>query len=165
MIVAVMGFTMSVSLGMLQNFALDTTTLLKLAGIELGVAGVNGTDLERIGEELEKYPEIREVLYSTHVNVTIIHGDKESSQTCDIWSEPDKLEYEMIVEGRLPQYENEIVLSTIMSKRLEAGVGDVVYVKGEGEQKEYIVCGIDQKINNMGLKTVCTEGIRGCPIL
>lgn len=154
MIVAVMGFTMSVSLGMLQNFVLDTTTLLKLTGIELGVASAYGTDLERIGEELEKYPEIREVLYSTNVNVTIIHGDKETSQTCDIWSEPDKLEYEMIVEGRLPQYENEIVLSTIMSKRLEASVGDVVYVKGEGEQKEYIVCGIDQKINNMGLKTM-----------
>lgn len=154
MIVAVMGFTMSVSLGMLQNFALDTTTLLKLTGIELGVANANGTDLERIGEELEKYPEIREVLYSTNVNVTIIHGDKETSQICEIWSEPDKLEYEMIVEGRLPQYENEIVLSTIMGKRLEAGVGDVVYVKGEGEQKEYIVCGIDQKINTMGLKTM-----------
>ena len=153
-IVAVMGFTMSVSLGLLQNFALDTTTLLKLAGIELGVAGANGTDLERIGGELKKHPEIKEVLYSTHVNISITHGDKETSQTCDIWSEPDKLENEMIVEGRLPQYENEIVLSTIMSKRLEAGVGDVVYVKGEGEQKEYIVCGIDQKINNMGLKTM-----------
>lgn len=153
-IVAVMGFTMSISLGMLQNFALDTTTLLKLAGIEMGIANASGTDLEGIGEDLKKYPEIKDILYHTNLNVTITNGDKETSQTCDIWSEPDKLENEMIVEGRLPRYENEIVLTTVISKRVDAGVGDVVYVKGEGERKEYIVCGIDQKINNTGLKAM-----------
>ena len=154
MIVAVMGFTMAVSFGMLQNFALDTTMLLKLTGIDVGTANANGADLERIGEELIKYPEIEKILYATNVNITISHGDKETSQTCDIWSEPEQLENEIIVEGRLPQYENEIVLTTVISKRVGAGVGDVVYVKGEGERKEYIVCGIDQKINNMGLKTM-----------
>ncbi len=154
MIVAVMGFTMAVSFGMLQNFVLDTTTLLKLTGIDVGTANANGTDLERIGEELIKHPEIEKILYEANANITISHGDKETSQTCDIWSEPDQLENEIVVEGRLPQYENEIVLTTMISKRVGAGVGDVVYVKGEGERKEYIVCGIDQKINNMGLKTM-----------
>lgn len=154
MIVAVMGFTMAVGFALLQNFALDTTTLLKLTGIDVGTANASGTDLERIGEELIKYPEIEKILYAANANITISHGDKETSQTCDIWSEPDQLENEIIVEGRLPQYENEIVLTTIISKRVGAGVGDVVYVKGEGERKEYIVCGIDQKINNMGLKTM-----------
>ncbi len=154
MIVAVMGFTMAVGFGMLQNFALDTTTLLKLTGLDVGTAGANGTDLERIGEELLKHPEIEKILYTSNVNITISHGDKETSQICDIWSEPDQLENEIIVEGRLPQYENEIVLTTVISKRVGAGVGDVVYVKGEGERKEYIICGIDQKINNNGLKTM-----------
>lgn len=154
LIVAVLGFTVSTGFGMFQNFALDTTTLLKLTGIELGTAGAMGENLEQVGEEIEKYPEIQEVLYATNETVTITHGEKETNVTCDIWSNPEKLKNEIIVEGRLPRYENEIVLSTVIRERLNADVGDVVYVKGKGDRKEYIVCGIDQKINNMGEKTL-----------
>ena len=154
MIVAVLGFTVSIGFGLLQNFALDTTTLLKLTGIELGTANATGQNLEQVGEELGKYEEVQEVLYGTNIGVTLTHDETEINVTCDVWSDVEKLENETIVEGRLPQYENEIVLSTIVSERLKADVGDVVYVKGENEQKEYIVCGIDQKINNMGQKTL-----------
>lgn len=154
LIVAVLGFTVSVGFGMFQNFVLNTTTLLKLTGLELGTANATGENLKQVGEEIEKCEGVQKVLYKINENVTITHGAKETSVTCDIWSEPENLENEIIVEGRLPRYENEIVLSTVISERLKADVGDVVYVKGEGERKEYIICGIDQKINNMGQKTL-----------
>ena len=31
---------------------------------------------------------------------------------------------------------------------------DIIYVEGTGERKDYIVSGIDQKINNMGIKAL-----------
>ena len=62
----------------------------------------------------------------------------------------------MLVQGHFPEYDNEIVISTMVSKRLGAKIGDVIYIQGKREKVSYIVTGIDQKINKMGLIVLMT---------
>ena len=93
-------------------------------------------------------------LYYSNGTVQLESETEETSVVCDIWKEPELVHNEMLISGRLPKYDNEIVLSTSIAEQLKVDVGDVIYVTGLLERKDYLVCGIDQKIMNMGLRTL-----------
>lgn len=156
LIVAVLSFSACIGFGLYQNFVLDNAYLLKLVGAETGNAIIMGEDMEEMGKEIEELPEVEKVCYYSTADVLISHKDKEQTVTCDFWKEPEVLENEMLIQGRLPEYDNEIVLTTVICHELGIELGDVVYVKGSGEEKDYILVGIDQKINNSGKKGMLT---------
>lgn len=154
LIVSLVSFAACMGFCLYQNFAVNNTKLLRLIGMEFGTANITGEDCEKAGEVLKKLPEITKVIYYTNDNITLKYGDKEITVTCDAWDKPEEVENEMIIEGRLPKYENEMVLSVIISESLGVKTGDVISVEGTGTAKDFMVCGIDQKMNNMGLKVL-----------
>lgn len=156
-IVMILSFSASVGFGLYENFALRNDNLLKMVGAESGDLLLSGTDLEEVGHQLETWAETEKVLYFSSIVIEVESQEEKTSVTCDVWEEPKLLENEMIIEGRLPKYENEIVLTTNIAKNLNVSVGDTVNVTGQGETLDYIVCGIDQKMNNMGLKAMMTK--------
>lgn len=159
LIVAVLGLTCGIGFGMYQDFAVDTGNLLKLVGIELGDATYLGDDLKEFGGKVEECPEVEKVLYESTGNVKLSYEDKEESSACDFWDRPELLENVNVISGRTPEFDNEIMLSVVLCERLGVEIGDIVYVKGSGEELDYILVGIDQKINNLGRKaTMTTEG-------
>lgn len=158
-ITVILAFTTCGSFLVFRNFAWDSEIFLKMVGMEYGDGNVTGENLEELGRELKKWPQIQEVLYWNSIQLLITNDGKECSLTCDVWKDPSLVENEMLVEGRLPEYDNEIVLTTLVAQKLGATVGDAVYVEGQGTRLCYLVCGIDQKINNMGQKAMlCTKG-------
>lgn len=160
-IVTLLSFSVCSGFGMYENFAVRTDSLLKIVGLEAGDILITGEGAEQAGAELADWEEIESVLFYGNTSVHIESADSETEVTCDYWRDPALLHNEMLVEGRLPEYENEIVLTTNIAKRLNVKPGDTVYVTESGERLDYIVCGIDQKMNNMGLKAMmCEEGIR-----
>ncbi len=153
-IAAILSFSTCVSFAMVENFAMSTDTIMQLTGVEISDIGITGENLEGVAEEIRTWDEVKSMLlYSTCI-VRLESEEGQASITCDIWEEPDKLHNEILLEGRLPKYENEIVLTTNVAERLDVEVGDVIYVEAMGERLDYVVSGIDQKINNMGLKTM-----------
>ena len=62
-------------------------------------------------------------------------------------------EYDYI-EGRAPQYDNEVALANATREAISAEVGDTVTINIGDEDVEFIVSGFYQTMNNMG------EGIR-----
>lgn len=157
-ITAVLSFSACIGFGMYQNFVLDPAYLLKLVGIQVGNAGYIGEDLEELGKEIEEIPEVEKVLFYSMSSILISNKEQEVIVACDFWNEPKLLENEMLLEGRLPEYDNEIVLTTVTCDELGVGLGDIVYIKGSGDKKDYILVGIDQKINNAGKKAMMTLG-------
>ena len=153
-IVMLLSFSASVGFGLYENFAVNTDNLLKMVGAEAGDICITGDDLDSIGQEMETWSEVETVLYFSNGSIQLESEAKETSVTCDIWEQPDLIHNEMMVSGRLPKYDNEIVLTTSIANLLKVETGDVVYITGQGERKDYLVCGIDQKINNMGLKAL-----------
>ena len=156
-IVTLLSFSVCMGFGMYENFAVRTDTLLKIVGAEAGDILVTGEGVEQAGEELAQWDGIESVLYYGNTSVHIESADAETEVTCDYWRDPEALHSEMLVQGRLPKYENEIVLTTSIAKRLHVKPGDTVYVTGGGERLSYVVSGIDQKMNNMGLKAMMCE--------
>ena len=156
-IVALLTFSACVGMGLYENFAKDQEKLLKILGSEAGDIGITGNDLEHVGEKMEHWNEVERVLYYNNISVHLERGKEETDITCDVWKRPEQVKNEMVLEGRLPKYDNEIILSTNVAKILKVHTGDTIYVTGEGERLDYVVSGIDQKINNMGLRAIMTE--------
>lgn len=156
-IVALLAFSACVGLGLYENFALGEEQLLKLVGAEAGNIGITGKDLEHVGKKMEHWDEVERVLYYNNISVHLESGNEETDIVCDVWKKPDQVKNEMVLEGRLPKYDNEIILSTNVAKILEVHTGDTIYVTGKGERLDYVVSGLDQKMNNMGLKAIMTE--------
>lgn len=154
LIVAILSFASCVGFGFYENFSVSPDNLMKMVGIEAGNVAIEGEDLEAIGEELLSWKEVERISYYSNSSIKLIKGEESTTLPVDFWKNPEDLENEMVLEGRLPKYENEIVISTRVSQMLQAQVGDVIYVEGSGERKDYIVSGIDQKMNNMGIKAL-----------
>ncbi|MGG7177463.1 ABC transporter permease [Clostridium paraputrificum] len=66
------------------------------------------------------------------------------------------------VEGRLPNYKNEVMLNKKVCEILNKGIGDKIIIENEtGAKKEYIVTGIHDSMSDMGKNVVISlEGIR-----
>lgn len=56
--------------------------------------------------------------------------------------------------GTVPVYENEIAVTHIVAEKLDADIGDTVYITVGGEERPYIITAVFQSMTNMG------EGIR-----
>lgn len=57
-------------------------------------------------------------------------------------------------EGQPPLYDNEVAMTHIVAEKIEAGLGDTVYITSGGKEKPYLITAFYQSMNNMG------EGIR-----
>lgn len=57
-------------------------------------------------------------------------------------------------EGEPPVYENEIAITHVVAEKIDAHIGDTVYITMGEEEKPYVVTAVYQSMNNMG------EGIR-----
>ncbi len=149
-----------IGLMLYENFALNPENILVMSGLEVAnieisiSASDKETKLKDVGSQIECWKEVDRVLYYVDGVVKITNKDKTVSISADIWDKPDKLKNEMLLEGRFPEHDNEIVISTNSAEEIDVKTGDVVYVEGTAGKKDYIVTGIDQKINNMGRKAL-----------
>ena len=162
LIIAVLTFSTLQGFTVYQNFALQQESLLKLVGFEAADIQCTLYEHPEIVSELEADPRVERTLLSSYLkNVEVRSATKSTSLGIDVYSDVDALQYEYMLEGRRPQKENEIVLTITNAKKLDVKLGDTVNViapKSE-ESVAYTVCGIDQKINNMGNKAMmCEEG-------
>ncbi|MCR5251677.1 MAG: ABC transporter permease [Lachnospiraceae bacterium] len=65
-----------------------------------------------------------------------------------------------IVEGRMPLHDNEILFATNAAERMKVSVGDAVTAKLGQNEENYIVSGIVQTLNNMGMMSFLSfEGL------
>ncbi len=55
------------------------------------------------------------------------------------------------LKGRLPQYDNEVALGTMIAKTLDKSVGDTVVVQYHDAEQEFVVCGIFDSAYDYGM--------------
>ena len=76
----------------------------------MGDVFVTGENLDDAGRLLEEWQEVEKVLYYNNCSVRLYSGEEQLSLTCDVHKVPQDIKNEMLVEGRLPLYDNEIVI-------------------------------------------------------
>lgn len=155
-VVAMLGLVCCIGFALFQNFGTDNQRLLEMIGLETGTAIVSGQEIEAVGQEIETWDEVSKVLYYDNRTVNLSMGEEELSVSCDFWKDPAQNEYAALIAGRLPEYDNEIGVTAIAAKQLGAKVGDIIYVEGDCEKKDYMISGIYQQMKQMGLDAVMT---------
>ncbi|WP_034450790.1 ABC transporter permease [Butyrivibrio sp. AE2032] len=160
LIVAGLAFSTCLGFTLFQNWALDQSALLKLVGFEAADIQVDAPGNEEFVRDMMADENVEKVnKWSTISSMEVSYLDKSTSLGIDVYSDIGLIENEYVLEGHLPNNGNEIVLTTVEAENIGASLGDIVNVKSltDDGTVPYTVCGIDQKINNMGKKAVMNE--------
>ena len=63
---------------------------------------------------------------------------------CQLYSRPKN--FDPVLEGRQPKYNNEIILTELLAERLHKQIGDRVTIEYQGNKGEYVITGLFQSI-------------------
>lgn len=98
------------------------------------------------------------LVYSTDMKYMNIEGQK---MLLTAVSRFTKDNYQKPLEGRVPKYDNEIMITEIVGEYLGKRIGDTIEIENEGSKKEYLITGFYQSTSDLG-KVVCvtTQGMR-----
>ncbi len=84
--------------------------------------------------------------------------DGEQIMTC-IWSVPEEIR--AVSQGRVPLYDNEIVMTEIAADRMGLKVGDKVTIGYQDRKAEYMISGLNQYMNDAGNNISMTKSAAG----
>ena len=105
---------------------------------------ISDETLKDIVNIVERHTNIDKKCYFDYASMSI-NGDEYS---CNVYKNPDFL---IMEEGRVPKYDNEIVITSLLAKELGLEIGDKVMVSSKNLQAEYIITGFNIFANELGL--------------
>ena len=157
---AFVSFTVLLSLVLYTNMVSNQDALLRMLGVEIPdvLAEVtNHTDADALAAELSKRPDVRGVSMSDMVQLKA-GGVESMFSVSDDFS---LMEVLGTYKGDMPRYANEAAISGVMADMMETGIGGTVRLKYHGVESEYLITGLIQGTNMMGMTGLVTlEGLR-----
>jgi putative ABC transport system permease protein len=137
------------SLALYDNIARDKTAFIHLVGAETSNAAVQASSEANSGK-LKAVIDGMEGVQKTAILDTITTMVDGQSIFAYVSDDFDKLDNQVVYEGRFPKFDNEIAISWAVSKLIGKGIGDTVSVETGGAKSAYLVTGMSQSISNMG---------------
>ncbi|AWB47096.1 ABC transporter permease [Paenibacillus sp. CAA11] len=128
------------------NIAKDKTTFFQLLGTETPNVGIQlqaGQSSEQLLTKLADMKGVEKVGIQDMVTMTI----EGQLVTVDFADDFNKLEVNTIYEGRYPKYDNEIVVTGGLAKRLGKTVGDTIQVSVGKTSQPFLITGLKQSLN------------------
>ena len=160
LIVAFLTSSTCMGFSLFENWALDNTALLNVVGVEFSDVMAGGLIDKDFLEDMRSNSNVKSVnTWTTLSSMEVTYMDHSTSLGIDVYDDPGALTMNTLLEGHYPENGNEIILSTVEAANLHASLGDIVNVKSmvDSGYVTFTVCGIDQKINNMGKKAIMNE--------
>lgn len=161
--IGLIGFLMSASmvfaLAMYNNFVARQSVLLNLIGQEKANVSVEykEKDYQQFYDWLANKPGVEKTSRFEVRNATVCYQEKTSSTLLRISDDFKKNEIDVLVEGRMPEHDNEMAISYATNEDLGVCLGDVVQLMVGKEKFEFVVVGFTQHIAYMGLSVSITE--------
>lgn len=153
-IVCLLAVSTLVGFGMYENFGTDPNTIMEIMSVEVGNALVEDNsrtlDYEELADELKALNGVDKVLAYSHYTLTVEDGEKESNISTIVYDDIRNTNATRVIEGRIPEADNEVMISTGVAKDMGLRVGDVVTLKYAENEADYMVVGINQALQNMG---------------
>ena len=149
-----------------ENFAVHQNTLIEVSGFETPdiTVTLSGSDSKKLKETMGGIKQqvadtkgVSKVLEYTAFEMVCKRGEKQVTINCDAYDDTSALRINNVLEGRRPECDNEIMLTTAMTDKLGASIGDVIYVEMNGIRKDFLIVGISQGINHLGRKGMITK--------
>ncbi|WP_431030548.1 FtsX-like permease family protein [Lysinibacillus sp. LZ02] len=160
LIIMALTFATVFSVVLYYNIAFDKSAFVNLFGEEPGnvmVYAKRDTDTSELLSDIKQMDEVRNVnivdLISIKIDDQFVHTN--------VTENFNRLENNIVYEGRQPKYENEISISWVVSDRINKGIGDTVNVKYGDETDNYLITGLSQTVGNVGQTASLTmDGIQ-----
>ncbi|HEY5584531.1 MAG TPA: FtsX-like permease family protein [Ruminiclostridium sp.] len=160
LIIAAISFASVFGLVMYYNIATDNKAFIDMIGIEtctVSVTTIPGEDAKLLLKDIEKLDGIRKVINYNYGSVTI---NDEASQVY-ISDDFSLVDNNQVYEGRYPKYDNEIAINGSMAEEFGKTVGDTISVKMGNGLAEYLITGLSQSANFVGMDVSLTlEGVK-----
>ncbi len=162
-IMMILSISTIVAFGMVDTYGGDEG-VMEMGGFDIYDAFFSGS--EAMAESVAALDCVKDTRRELWMSVKYRKKKTTQSFTVRAISDTSLIRGGCIVEGRWPAHPNEVMLATNAAAKLGAGVGDAVSVEVNGGTESFIVCGVNQTMNNMGLMTFMTiDGLaRVCPI-
>ncbi len=148
LITAVLTVSTLVGFGLYENFGKDSDKLVGFMGFELPEIYVTG-DVE-IGDELRELDGVDTVLGTYGIEPVVKFGDEKSSIYTYVYDDVNNAKNTRMLEGRLPSHDNEIIMTAAAAEDLGAKVGDVVEIEFGTKKADYMIVGLNQRVERMG---------------
>ena len=114
----------------------------------------NAEDGEAFKERMSRHPDVRKVFgYQTTTSQILVN---ETGMYASIVEDSSLLEANSMLSGRKPKHNNEIAIGTAVSKIIGKTTGDTVTVRIDETEKEYLISGVIQVMNNGGFNGLIT---------
>ncbi|WP_405174627.1 ABC transporter permease [Paenibacillus sp. FSL H8-0261] len=138
------------------NFKGDTSAVLDLVGLERTNLQL---DLKKADHDPKIFAEVEAM--SEVQKISILEGRvasiDDSSFMIRVSDDYAKLETQTVYKGRQPIFDNEIAISGVIAKMKNKSIGDEIPVTFNGVTQNYLVTGLSQQINQLGMVATITE--------
>ena len=154
-IVMLLSASTLIGLGMADTFS-DDDTVINMAGVDYADSMVDG-DIA-MADKLDSMASV-DFQYGENwqaFNYTSLKVRKDQNITTRCFSDTSRIKGLSMAEGRMPVHSNEIMFAMNAANRMKISVGDTVVAKMGTREESYIVTGLCQVINNLGMMAYMT---------
>ena len=148
LIVAILTISTLMGFGCYENFGKSADKLIELMGFEAGTIAVTGR--RELGDELRKLKGAENVLGVYKFEPTYSFGDKEKTVTTYAVDDMENTLHTILIDGRTVKHDNEVMLTSSIARDLGVKIGDVVTVSFGDASADYLVTGLNQRMEQMG---------------
>ncbi|MCR4927500.1 MAG: ABC transporter permease [Lachnospiraceae bacterium] len=148
LITAILTISTLLGFGLMENFGGDSEGAISIMGFEFGDVILTGKS--GLEDELRKFDMVDNVLCELDVDMVIEYNGKSEKYNTIINDGEKYAINKVIIEGRFPEKDNEIMLTSIVAETLGVKTGDVVSMANGNTKKDFIVCGMNQRMQNAG---------------
>ncbi|OAB42247.1 ABC transporter permease [Paenibacillus glacialis] len=131
------------------NLSVDNTAFYKMLGTEVSDVAVTAdptANLEQLVAQLEVMDGVKKITKMDSATL-IMDGVDMATFVSDDYSQMD---YLSAYKGRLPVYDNEVVLTGVIADMLNKEIGDSVEVRSGDTTHNYLITGLTQTMSNSG---------------
>ncbi|MCR4989654.1 MAG: FtsX-like permease family protein [Lachnospiraceae bacterium] len=154
-IVMLLSASTLIGLGIADTFS-DDDTVINMAGVDYADSMISGD--RAMADKLDTMTSV-DFQYGEQwqaFNYTSLKVRKDQNITTRCFSDTSNIKGISMAEGRMPVHSNEIMFATNAANRMKVGVGDSVVAKMGTREETYIVTGLCQVINNLGMMSYMT---------
>lgn len=148
-IVAALTISALIGFALGDNFAADSeNSLFSQMGFEMGDVGL--TAKPGLGDDLRKIDGVKNVYVCQTLQLTAEYKDKSYNYNTYAVEDNKYAINTIVVEGRQPESENEVMLTGAIARQLGVSIGDVITIKNGKVSKDFIVSGTNQRLEQAG---------------
>lgn len=160
LIIAAISFASIFGLVMYYNIVADNKAFIDMTGVEMCsviTSAVPGEDASILKREIGEQNGVRKTINYDYTGVRVNDVDSKAYITDDY----SQMECQQVYEGRYPKYDNEVAINGSMAERFGKIVGDTIAIRMENQTVEYLITGLIQSSNYMGMDlSITLEGIQ-----